>query len=464
MYNIHIALPVGQVSALLGATEFIITTLTIYSLPILTGRVFNLWKRFIDDTIIFDGSSKNFLKRQIGIDLTGLFIAVWFTICIVLVESRLETHNFISSKTYNSTRWVRMKGDVGSNFGFISTPHNLELDNDAIEASMIIPCDFGIESISFGLHDAIAGENTNYVYPNCVERYQNNTGIPKDKLKMKYPQIYLERVYNHSQSLYNQFYIPLRLLSWATFVPYPGGSINLNNSAAVDMQLYEDKNISTLVSGYHTFLSAHEWDFGDINIRMLGNILYQKLGEHYKPFVSEIESHLITDCIFDVRNSTKTVDSTNVTHLVSRLDTDCIERNLIGTEHLATVSFANVAVAMSLSEKDNQGIVCTNAAIEQQYLILPSDLFIEKERNKSILLPFSTQVNSGKCEEVYNTLGLFSMIYSSYAEWSSNFNQHDHLTRHQRLHAYMMAFARYYFPYREILPERNESISFHISE
>lgn len=474
MNQLSVSLTVGQVSAILTSLEFIIGGLALLQLPRLVSKILFLRRKSNGGLI----SQDSLRQVRIFIQFLGFFITVLLTICITLVEFNLERKQIFSSKLYSTTRWI----------DFLNNPTNLSADTPdimftevgqlSIDAVRQINCSKGINSIAFGVPDDSNGDESPYIYPEC---------IPKADVESSKQDLYFEHRFHRSKidiqigpaggELVSGYMTALNdNSSWITIIPESSNNFSFKHSNFVspNLSICAQKNITLAEQhgfagpcGHYRFGSTsanRTLDIRDTSTNKINRAMIQKVCELHTPTTSNsanISMHNVTNCLHDRKRKEDN-------RYKFKLDINCIRRKIRRKlPNLAkTVNFSGVTVVAS-SGIDIKGTVCTNATVELNYAILPDLFFLKTELRSTIFVPMQWTVTSGQCESVSSLIGLYAASFSAIDEFMpEKVSKTRHLTRQERLHAYILSLARNQFPYEYFLkfdPERNAIRTFHIS-
>lgn len=464
MGSILVSLSIGQVSSVLTAFEFVSVSIAALILPYLVDKTVFFYERRDQDVWLFKARN-----LRLWIQFMGVPIAVWFTICTALVQSRLQTQRVISSRTMQSRRWVSMtnKSEEKSRDRFVVIPQHIEIDEDTINAAKILPCNDGIDSISFGLATRIENGKYPFVYPNCIgsSKQNGNEGI-LEVSDLRYDFANLKTVYVDPPGIYG--YSIIFENSWIIISPYPSNSFPMNETLTRGENNLSIKNISSLskdLFSRYTPSSSVVLGLKDMSMK---HIIFSKVYDEYQPISTTLDPNQLVSCL----SKTSEIDSSlnagiHKSTVANRaINISCLHENVSRRkDYVNTVQFEDVSVILNHEMYLQQGIACSDAIVQMGYMVLPEELFKQHESsNNSVLLPFHVKILSGTCERMDEYLGLLSMLYSTNSEWTSENKRFELLSRHQRYHAFMIGMARKYFPYDTLYSKKSSSVEFPISE
>lgn len=420
MAKITLALSSGQVSAILTVIEFICATLAVILLPFFISKLTN-YSRNTDQKINFRHNT----RARLWIEIVAFLLAVWFTVCVTIVESGLQEESFQSSESQFSSKWLAMDDKI-SRDSSVTIEYKLRADRFSIHAARISNCLEGIKTISFVITSL----------PNC---YPLKTTHSKQVFQRANFQITTSGPGASKDEPSSMFF------------PYSTSNFTMNN---LSNEQCTKKNItipSKVSSIPFNFVPGANWllrfsSFGfPVNPWIMAQITHENVCRMFNP-LSMNSSKIVSTTI-------RTCNSTNLDGEQFYNHT-CLHSRLSKIQNgVQTIQFTDVGSVIRHS--DGTGTACLNATVEYDILVTHSHLF-----------PYNFRVVKGHCERVVAQLGAMAMVYSSSVEWTANkSNALSHMTQQQIFHAYIVSLVRNDFFYYDFLGRTSkESIPFSKTE
>lgn len=435
----------GQVSASLTGIEFTVGLFVVWGIEVLIAGVWVL--RLHHKNKIELKSHRSFPRNQLThkrlILLLTLLMSGLLAALVAILESNLTNKNGISTKSVNTTRWVRMNESADSSPSLMdSPPQNFKLDLKAIEISELLDCEHGLDILPFESSSDVKrsltlNEAAGALVPKCRTEpdslVQNTTSIENDFSKD------LSKYYSSRQYLqfsrHKSFIFPYKPIDLTTILN-EGKNISVARNCG-------DKNISTISTAPIPFGVAFDIggmdEFGTSQM-ILSRICEKHEGRNitFKKWAFENEF-----CILDYIGSGPQIEHECVLKYYEKLKLDTFNVTLDGMSVLFTYDRIQ-------NEVFKTAVLCSNATIHYEYVLVPSALVDRSRPNsaKNTIVSIRWRVLNGRCESTYYPVGLSALIYSTFAEWDpNNLGEMKNISRHQRYYAYIESLARFNFPY-----------------
>lgn len=506
--SIDIPLTNGQVSAILTAVDFVITSVTCVCINLLA-------KKFIFYDREPHGkpgiSKRRRTKAKRICSIITFLVSLWLAITVFLLELHLDVVSKLSPDTIQS-QYINMTEPFHDDITHrISLPKNFRLDNDSINVMSRYPCKNGIAQLPLRPRSSFYSKANYFIFPNCANETVSN---------------YSARSISHS---FNRSYIgkyqgfKLKCGIFSIIPNNPGELIQSNQTKSRTLmeKSCTKKNVSYLL--WPTIFNR-SWDIGSTNSQVTSELTLALLCRKFSnsiwmrdsPYLDRIIS--IDRWIQDLAQCMNRINE----HRYERedsIDHSCIKRTSIkhfpSIDLTQEVKISNVSSIFIRRKSRNYttGIVCFNATLKYHFTMIPElalSLYYTNEempystdresenglkeksrgtptsnitqmlqafgnRNASewlkrpmlFALPTKIRVIEGSCEKVNSVLGLAALGYSTTSVWDqSNYGKYAHLTQQQLFHSYLLSLTRYHYDYKSFFSKENDrgASSFHVSK
>lgn len=365
--SIDIELTSGQVSAILTAIEFIITSLTCYC--------FNFLLKLYISTHSEPQENRNSAKKRYRAlkktySIVAFLISLWLAITVFLLELNLGVNTKLSSDTIQ-TQYINMTEPLPNGITHrISLPKNFRLDNDSIDVMSRYPCKNGIAQLPLRTRSSFYSKSNYLTFPNCANDTASKLSTPSMN-------------YSFKKSFIGRYHgLKIKGGIFAIIPNNPGELIQSNKTQA--RILMEESCLKQNVSYFlWPTIFNRSWDIGSTNSQETSELtlalLCQKFAnivwssDDYREFVDLFSIHRWVEDLADCLNRT----NENRYELEDSIDHECTKRT--SNKHFRfknltqQIEITNVSTIFITKNRMNYttGQVCFNTTLKYRFTMIP---------------------------------------------------------------------------------------------
>lgn len=430
MHAITVPLAVGTMAAILTAIEYILSTLSAFSVR---AAMHGFWLIGLHRGGTATLDTRERLKQAFRKDIAGAVLGIWLVLGVALVESNLTEGVHLSQDPVNSTACVSMFGNFEPRRLKVDTPpYRTTVEPWVLKTAKILGCGkSGITSVGVGGATDSSGNKQNMSAPACADA---PVYLRSRVIEAKLNAIKVE-----------SFYMQPQLPKSESFLIFPHNCIGMGTGITHLFTEKEglgpcgDRGIS------HFFTS--------------GTPTLQTTYLHYLNASRTLHDRI---CMQHGNKSVRTVSDNTVNACISgqTINGACL-LNRAPEELIHTYRATNVSALFTGRDVKAQSYACPNVMVEQKYVFI-SPLFISKlnkrtEASLNVLVVLSASPIEGICEPTVNVLGQAALLYTADAWWREDtLSKYDKQTLY---HAYMMAVSSSQFPLNHVAGTESATVN-----